>query len=163
MTPRTFFSGKVIILSVLLIMAFGFWRYSVYISSIDDSEVSELSTQENLGDMELPIFTWEFEYEDMLGLDTYPKTNIFLEAKYYEGKTERKFIDTVTGSCNVSPDSESDSLPGSDNIQCYYAGLGYRFKITRGEDSYFVQRKMFEEGSPDYNPPVYKYEVVLKF
>ncbi len=110
-----------------------------------------------------PSFAWKFEEADSLNLDGFPNTNIFLEAAYYNGEIQGQLIDTTPGSCNVVPNTDEDSAPNTTNIQCYSAGLGYRFKITKGETSYLVERKTFEEALPDYNPPHYEYEVVAEF
>lgn len=126
------------------------------IFSVTDSVVVE-------GKTEAPTFTWKFEKAKSLNLDGNPNTNIFLEAKYANGKIDTKLIDTSAGSCNELPDADSDTLTGTANIQCYYAGAGERYKITKGEKSYFVERQTFEEGSPDYNPPEQRYEIVIEF
>lgn len=110
-----------------------------------------------------PFFTWRYEEDDSLNLDGNPQTNIFLEVKYSDGIIQSKLIDTTPGSCNDLPDSDEDTVPHSTNIQCYSAGLGYRFKITKGETSYRVERKTFEEALPDYNPSLYEYEVIAEF
>lgn len=114
-------------------------------------------------DAKVPSFAWKFVPAISLNLDGNPETNIFLEAKYEDGTVQNKLIDTTPGSCNDLPDTEDDSLPNTTNIQCYSAGLGYKFKITKGESSYLVQRLTFEEGQPDYVPPLYLYEVIAEF
>lgn len=108
-------------------------------------------------------FAWRFEQADSLNLDGIPETDIFLDATYQNGEVQTRLIDTVSSSCNELPDTEPDSVEGTTNIQCYGAGLGYRFKITRSDESYLIERKMFEEALPDYNPPVYEYETVMEF
>lgn len=110
-----------------------------------------------------PIFTWRYEKAESLNLDGIPETNIFLEVRYPNGAVENTLVDTTPGSCNELPDSTSDSVLNSTNIQCYSAGLGYVFKITKGPESYLVLRKTFEEALPDQTPPTYKYEVVVEF
>lgn len=110
-----------------------------------------------------PTFVWKYESADTLNLDGIPNTNIYLEVVYEDVVVEKRLIDTTPGSCNDLPDTESDTLENSTNIQCYSAGLGYRFKITKGMDGYLVERKTFEEALPDYAPPVYEYEVISEF
>ena len=112
---------------------------------------------------ELQTFVWKYEKANSLNPDGNPQTKVFLEAKYFNGKVESKLIDTTDGSCNDLPEKEAGSVPNGANIQCYYAGLGYRYKITKGIDSYQVQRKAFEEALPNHTPPLYKYEVVAEF
>lgn len=110
-----------------------------------------------------PTFTWKFEPADTLNGDGNPNTNVFLDAKYSDGEVTSKLIQVSHGSCNELPDADSDSLLGTTNVQCYGAGFGFTFKITKGENSYLVMKKEFEEGSPDYDPPEQSYEVVSEF
>lgn len=112
---------------------------------------------------EPPVFVWQYQEAKTLNGDGNPETDIFLEVKYPNGKIQTKLIDTTPGSCNDLPNLEPDTLLNTTNIQCYSAGLGYRYKIIKGENSYLVERQTFEEGLPDYNPPSYKYEVVDEF
>ena len=115
------------------------------------------------GKVEAPVFIWKYEKDDSFNLDGNPKTNVFLEAKYSNGEIQNKLIDTTPGGCNDLPDADKDSVPNSTNIQCYYAGLGYRYKITKGEKLYLVERKTFEEASPNYKPPFNEYKVISEF
>ncbi|MBP6884069.1 MAG: hypothetical protein KBC06_02450 [Candidatus Pacebacteria bacterium] len=151
-TLRKFFMGRALVLSILLILAGIVWGYKSYFSNTEEVVPSAAST-----------FTWNFEKSDSLNLDGIPNTNIFLEIKYLDGMMENKLVDTTPSSCNELPDSSTDSVPNSTDIQCYGAGLGYHFKITQGTNSYLVQRKKFEEELPDQKPPVYEYEVVAEF
>lgn len=127
------------------------------------SKISEPPREENTENTKPPVFIWKYEKDNMLNLDGFPQTNIFLEATYPSGAVQTKLIDTTPGSCNDLPDPDEGSVSGSTNIQCYSAGLGYRFKVTKGEESYLVERKTFEESLPDYNPPLYEYEVFAEF
>ena len=111
----------------------------------------------------VPKFTWQFAADKALTLDGLPKTSISLKVVYADGRTETKIIATVPGSCNELPDADKDSVKGSKNIQCYAAGAGDRFKIVQGLTSYLVQHQEFEEGSPEYNPPVQPYRTVVEF
>lgn len=112
---------------------------------------------------EAPIFTWRFEPADTLNGDGNPNTNVFLDAKYIDGEVVSKLIQVSHGSCNELPDADADNVPGTTIVQCYGAGFGFYFKITKGEKSYLVMKKEFEEGSPDYDPPVQEYKVVAEF
>jgi hypothetical protein len=76
---------------------------------------------------------------------------------------ESKLIQISHGSCNELPDVDPDSVQGTTNVQCYGAGFGFVFKITKGEKSYQVMKKEFEEGSPGYDPPPQEYKVVAEF
>jgi hypothetical protein len=108
-------------------------------------------------------FTWRYEKgeEDLDGL---PKTQIFLEVVYENGKATSTKIDEVQGSCNdIDPKSEDeDRVDGSTKIQCYAAGLGEWYKVVKGAQSYEVMRKNFVEAEPDSVPPEYQYEVVAE-
>jgi len=112
----------------------------------------------------LETFTWRYQ-AGALNLDGIPGTKIFLDATYVNGKVLSKEIDEVGGSCNeITPSEEDgDMVEGSDKIQCYGAGLGQWFKLTKGENSYLVLRKTFEEALPDYTSPSYQYESVAEF
>ncbi|HLP86377.1 MAG TPA: hypothetical protein VK153_00665 [Candidatus Paceibacterota bacterium] len=114
--------------------------------------------------IEPPVFTWKYEEDSTLkNPDGLPMTNVILEAKYSNGAVLGKLVEKFPSRCNELPDNDKDSLPHTKNIQCYYAGLGYTFKITKGDTSYYVQRKTFEEAVPEYDPPKYGYEVVSQF
>lgn len=160
MTSQKFFTDRNIIFGILLIIGLGILGYRTYFETTQNTEVLPQPISENT---EPPTFTWKYDKADTLNLDGIPNTNVFLEATYDSGATERKLIATTPGGCNDLPDPEKDSVPNSAISQCYSAGLGYRFKITKGESSYLIKRKTFEEASPDYNPPASDYEVVSEF
>lgn len=113
-----------------------------------------------------PVFTWKYEKADSMNPDGNPETKIILEVKNSRG-IENKLIDTVSGSCNDLPDKDADSVINSKNIQCYYAGLGYVYKITKNERNYLqnysIERKTFEEGSDEYNPPIQEFQIIYGF
>lgn len=110
-----------------------------------------------------PTFTWRYEEADSFNPDGNHNTNVFLDAQYSLDVTESKLIETSPGSCNALPEKDADTFAGTKNIQCYYAGLGYVFKIVKGENSYLVQKKTFEEGTPQYNPPKQEFKTVAEF
>ncbi len=112
---------------------------------------------------EIVGFSWEFKEASSLNPDGNPNTEIYLKILRDGGGTERKTIDTVNGGCNDLPDADNDVADNSTQIQCYYAGAGERFKIVKDGEVYQVKRQTFEEGLPDYNPPVQDYEVVIEF
>ncbi len=109
-----------------------------------------------------PVFTWRYEADNSLNGDGLPQTNVYLDASY-SGKKVSKLIATVPGSCNNLPDKEKDSVLNSSVAQCYAAGYGDLFKVTKGDHSYLVMRKIFEEASPDDTPPVEEYKRVTEF
>lgn len=110
---------------------------------------------------EVPIFAWRFTQATTNNPDGNPQTNIFLDATYADGKTDAKLIEASNGSCNELPDAkDKDVLANTTIIQCYYAGQGFYYKIIKGEKSYQILRKEFEEGSDDYNPPEQEYKPI---
>ena len=163
MNLRKFFIGRaigtIILFSIIGIIA-GFYALNDYIykEKQGDGKISQLENKSKAS-----TFIWKYEEADSLNLDGIPNTNIFLEVKYENGIIQNKLIDTTAGSCNDLPDIKEDSVPNSTIAQCYSAGLGYRFKVVKGESSYLVMRKKFEEALPDYTPPSYEYEVVSEF
>ena len=105
-------------------------------------------------------FSWSyrtFEEESIL------YTELSLMAVYEDGTSEKKIIDTVEGSCNSYEDADSDIYERSTMVICYYAGLGHYFKVVAGGNGYEVQRRIFEEASPDYDPPQEPYVTVGRF
>lgn len=154
-----FFTNRAIVFAVLIIIGLGYFAYKAFIPTNNPEVVSNTIENSN----QVPVFTWKFEKAESLNLDGIPRTNIYLEAKYLNENIQRKLIDTVDGGCNDLPDSEKDSLLNSTNIQCYYAGLGFRYKIIKSDTAYQVLRKTFEEGSAEYTPPTFNYEVVSEF
>ncbi len=151
----------VISLTLIIVAMFGYLKKNQQTNS--STEMLEVTKQENLKNSESPVFVWNFEDDDSLNLDGNPQTNIYIEAKYPNGVVLNKLVDTTAGSCNILPEVSEDIVPYSSIIQCYSAGLGYRYKIIKEQESYIVQRKTFEEALPNYNPPVYEYETVLEF
>ena len=107
-----------------------------------------------------PSFTWEY---DPFIEQEFPKTHITLTATYPDGHTIRKEIDSVDGSCNDYSTPDKDVYGGSTMIICYAAGLGHYFKVVHNGTAYEVMRKIFEEGSPEYNPPERSFETIAQF
>lgn len=107
-----------------------------------------------------PTFTWNyrsFEKNDL------PHSDISLVATYSNGMSKTKLIDTIEGGCNeyVSPDK--DVYKDSTMIICYYAGFGQYYKVVERDGGYDVQRREFEEASPDYNPPKQEFKTIATF
>jgi len=154
MTLHEFFKGRAIVIAVLVVIFFGFLIYGKHFS---DSPSYEL---EKKGSM---VFEWKFEESKVLNPDGNPANNVFLLVTYESGRADKKLMDTTDGGCAELPDAEKGSAPDTKNIQCYYAGLGFKYKITKGDFSYLVLRKAFEEGSPEYIPPEQEYEKIAEF
>ena len=107
-----------------------------------------------------PMFTWVYsslEEGEIL------RTKVSLRAMYFDGASRTKEIDTVDGTCNTYPSPDDDVYRKSEQIICYYAGLGNYFKIVAQDGKYLVQKRTFEEASPDYTPPVTGFETVAEF
>lgn len=109
-----------------------------------------------------PTFTWNFKQAKALNPDGNPKTDVYLQVHYPGKPSLAKLIETVDGGCSILPDPEAGSVPGTSSIQCYYAGFGSTYKITKGETSYKIERKNFEEGDDSYTPPQLPYEVIAE-
>lgn len=113
--------------------------------------------EENLGE---PTFLWSYLTGEV---DSIPMTEISLTATYENGQTNTKLIDGIEGTCNEYPEPDADVYQNSTMIICYYAGLGHYFKIVKENGHYLVQRRVFEEASPDYDPPVEGFETIATF
>lgn len=143
----------VVMLGMVLVVALGVFAYTTYLPPAE-----ELPNGEAVNSAP-PVFVWGFEDDDSLNLDGMPRTNIYLDAVYAETK-DRTLIDTVDGGCSVLEETETGSA--SATAQCYWAGLGFRYKVVQGSASYQVQRQTFEESSPDYTAPEFEYETILE-
>jgi hypothetical protein len=127
-----------------------------------------VSVLPNDGPIQTPLnkepvgFSWKFEEAKTLNLDSNPQTNLYVEIKYPNDEVESKLVATTDGSCNELPEADKDSFSNTTNVQCYYAGFGYRFKIVKRDNAYLVEQQEFEEGTPDYDPPTQQYKVVTE-
>lgn len=160
MTIKNFFTGRAVVVGIILIIGGGYIAFSQF-SKVPESDEALVPSKE-AGATE-PIFSWEFEEADSLNLDGQPETNVILTITH-EGKVpQRKLVETSQSGCNELPDPEEGSVPGTTAVLCYGAGLGYMFKITQSTEAYLIERKMFEEGSPDHTPLSQEYEVIHEF
>ncbi len=107
-----------------------------------------------------PVLSWSYIESE---IDSILYSEISLTAEYENNVTETKLIDRVEGSCNEYEERDVDVYEKSQMIICYYAGLGRYFKVVQVADGYVVQRKVFEESTPDYEPRVEEYETVTRF
>lgn len=107
-----------------------------------------------------PTFSWSYSTDETGEI---PRTKITLRAMYFDGVSRTKEIDTVDGTCNVYPSPDDNVYPKSEQIICYYAGLGHYFKIVAQDGKYLVQKRTFEEATPDYDPPVTGFETIMVF
>jgi len=126
-------------------------------------ETPLLNTNEETTLAPISTFQWSFEQADTLNLDGQAQTNVYLLATYENGKSERKLIDTVDGSCSELPGKYEGDVSDTGKVQCYAAGLGQQYRITKPANSYVIEGKLFEEALPDSKPADYKWESVAEF
>lgn len=152
--------GFIIVVIVFTIGYFVFSKISPK-NQVNDGLVSNEVVNE-IAPTGKPVFTWDFQrVED----GDYPKTIVSVSAKYENDVIVKKEIDTAQGSCNVYDNPKKEVVyEKSEMIICYFAGLGHYYKIVENQEGkYDVQRRIFEEGSPDYNPPVLPFETIVQF
>jgi hypothetical protein len=117
--------------------------------------------QENDENQRAVFFAWSYTTSEK---DNIPYTTIRLTASSVGKEPVTKEIDTIEGGCNEYEDRDTDVYQNSIMIICYYAGLGRYYKVVEEDDGgYAVQRKVFEEGSPDYVPPEQNFETIARF
>ncbi len=108
-------------------------------------------------------FAWRFEEAQTMNPDGMPQTNIYLTIEHSNRKIEQR-VDTVDGSCSeLEGEKYEGDVSDTGNIQCYAAGLGQRYRITKNEHTYSAERKLFEEAIPNVAAPEYEWEVVKEF
>lgn len=147
----------VIVTGVYVALVYGFSTNSV---DKQATTMPELSGEMNTTQKQNAVFTWNYTpFEE----DAIPYTRISVTARYEDGALETKEIDTIEGSCNDYPDADEDVYENSSMIICYYAGLGRYYKVVETDTGYAVERKVFEEATPDYDPPVEEFEVIAQF
>lgn len=106
---------------------------------------------------------FEWVYEPKGEKDGIPQTTVSLVAHYTDGTSEKKQIDNIEWGCNEYSNPDKDVYLGSKMIICYYAGFGRYYKVVKAGDVYLVQRKEFEEASPEYSPPVEDFKTLVQF
>lgn len=151
------------VIAIVVLVAVIIKKYDLF--NNNNSQVPAGGSETMTAEKTSPVsgFVWRYEDGEM-DSDGFPKTKIFLDAKYDNGTVVILKIDEVQGSCNkVDPlNADKDIVSGSTKIQCYAAGFGEWYKIVKGDDSYEVRRKYFVESEPDSVPPEYHYEVVAE-
>lgn len=162
-TLRNFFMGRGLVLLALVVFGLLFFIFKIYVFDVKNQVIEPSLVVEDTNNGEVIFFNWRYEPALTLNLDGNPNTNVFLEVAYANGVVKDKFIATTPMSCNTLTETKEIIAPNSSVAQCYGAGLGYLFKVTKGENSYSVERKTFEEALPDTKNPVYKYEAILEF
>ncbi|HRH55703.1 MAG TPA: hypothetical protein PK609_02450 [Candidatus Paceibacterota bacterium] len=152
---------KKLLLPGLLVVAVGaYFAFSAFNAPRESEPIQEVPTQEDIQTGGDPSFEWSYK---AFTENEIPYSRISLTAEYPNGATDRKEIDTIAGGCNEFIEPDADVYPQSTMIICYYAGLGHYYKVVEGDGAYLVQRKVFEEASPEYNPEPEEFEVIAQF
>ncbi len=107
-----------------------------------------------------PTFLWEYDAYETPEIH---RTIISLTATYPDGTSRTKVVENIEGSCNELTDPDTNAYEHSTVIMCYYAGFGRYYKVMADDQGYTVERKEFEEASPDYNPPQEEYRSIMRF
>ncbi len=143
-----------ILIAVIIIIVGGYFL-------LRDTEPKEAQTPTPVAETPAgnPTFAWEYSPFEK---GEFPYNKVSLSATYPDGTVVKKDVGEVQGGCENYPDPDAD-VYDSTMIMCYYAGFGEYFKVVKAGDVYEVRHKEFEEGSPDYNPPVMEYETVATF
>lgn len=152
MNTQRFFIISLVIVVVLVV------GYKAYNRPVVTTDTVSAPTQ--VSPKGKPVFTWEYSYDEK---GEFPKTHLSLVATYENDVVIEQAIDTPDGSCNVYETKDSDVYADSEMLICYAAGLGNYYKIVSVNDTYLVQRKTFEEASPEYNPPIQSYQTIAQF
>lgn len=155
-----YFLITIVLLIVFILGYFWIKNYQVFkeVNTGEGDSNLEENPVKGVGD---PNFKWVFDYKDD-NLD-FPKTVISLTAEYEDGVILTKEIDTAQGSCNQYDKKDKDVYGKSEMAICYFAGYGHYYKIVKLDDSYLIQRRIFEEASPDYSPQVLPFETISEF
>ena len=149
---------RILVLVILFVLAAGVAtaiRY-VFVPTTPEEAIKE-DTGTISGD---PVFEWTYASSSDMDI---PYSKISLVARYPDGSIRTKDIDTIAGGCNAYGEADADVYEKSTMIICYYAGLGHYYKVVEDAGRYLVQRKTFEEASPEYNPPPEQFETIAEF
>lgn len=144
-----------ILLLVLALVSIS-WYFYAKRSTVDSVPTPQAETPV----LKEASFEWIYTYSSKSDI---PRTGIDLRATYRDGTTETKHVDDIEGGCNEYEEKDRDTYPKSQMIICYYAGLGRYYKVVKQEHTYLVQRKEFEEASPDYSPPKQEFQTIAEF
>ena len=157
---------KKILITLLVLGAAGLIAASHFARTVDAPNIESENTAQTESAESTPTpqgpptFSWEYEpYETPY----IPHTIISLTATYPDGTRVTKVIEDIEGGCNVFTEPDADVYENSTMIMCYYAGFGRYYKVIANGQGYSVERKEFEEASPDYNPPQPGYQSIVTF
>ena len=146
--------------AILIILVAGFFAFNSYIYNEKQAPVDQATEETPAVALGEPTFEWKHE---SFTEEEIPRTTISLEARYENGTVIETEIDTIQGGCNEYVEPDDDVYEGSEMIICYYAGLGHYFKVVDSSQAYLVQRKVFEEATPDYSPEPEPFETIAQF
>lgn len=145
------------LLTILVIAIIGLAGYDAFRAEPGSVPVEAVAINAPQGE---PTFSWKYATDESGEIS---QTTISVIALYPDRSAVTKEVDTIEGSCNSYDTPDADVYLRSHMIICYYAGLGHYYKIVEKNGAYAVQRKVFEEASPDYNPPIQPFETVAEF
>lgn len=148
-----------IVVVAIGILVGGFYAFNSYIYNEKQAPNDGVPQEEPSVSRGAPTFEWAYR---AFTEDEIPRSEISLIARYENGTVEEKVIDTIQGDCNAYVEPDADVYERSEMIICYYAGLGHYYKVVEAESAYLVQRKIFEEATPDYAPPQEDFETIAE-
>lgn len=132
--------------SQLLAIIFGVAIFAggVYVGlSLEDS-----STTNPPADARKEISGFEWRVDSSVNSDGMPESEVRIVIQYADGTTDNNLVDEINAECN-SEDVETTLALNSEQITCYYAGLGHKFRVIEEGDQYLVQQLTFEEATPE--------------
>ncbi|HEY1041178.1 MAG TPA: hypothetical protein VGE63_00430 [Candidatus Paceibacterota bacterium] len=150
---------KVILIVIIVIGVIAVANFFMKDSHRNEADPSKTTTTETKPEG-APVFAWSYTPSEK---NEIPQSTISLTATYPNGAKQTKEIETIEGGCNEYPEPDKDVYKQSQMIICYYAGFGRYYKVVESNGAYLVQRKEFEEGSPEYNPPQQEFKTIAQF
>ena len=148
-----------ILIIILLLVGLTAYYFSVKYSG-ETSRLEQTNQEKDWTLLGAPTFEWTYTPFEK---DFIPYNVVSLTATYFDSTTRIKEIDTIEGGCNEYVNPDKDVYSKSVEIICYYAGFGRYYKVVEDGKEYLVKRKEFEEGSPEYNPPIQDFMTIEKF
>ncbi len=148
-----------IVIGSIAFLVIGFFILNSYIYSEKQTDSPEVERASVIL-LDNPSFEWVYVESENTEI---PETTISLTAQDSNGSVISKPIDTIAGGCNEYEERDADVYQNSTMIICYYAGLGHYYKVVESGEHYLVKRKVFEEASPEYTPPIEEFETIAQF
>lgn len=153
---------SLVLLLVAVVIASGFYVVTqvLYAPSVTDDGVNTPSPAESVN-TEIVGFRWDTSSTRHEG--EIPNTDVYVVLRYANGTEYRALLNTIVGYCNVDV-METQLALGSEQITCYYAGLGHKFRVIETIDAYLVQQRISEEALPtNEGEPMSEFETKLVF